>query len=399
MRIQIWSSNYYPEPQGIGPLSTIMAERLAARGHDVLVVSAHPHYPEPVWGARQRPYRERHHGVPVLRLPLWVGRDTGRQRVRQELSFTVAQSLAAPLLPPCDAIVAVSPSFPALAPCMAASRLRRTPWVLWLQDVVTDGAASTGLLPPNALLRAARRFERAAYASASRIIVVAESFRRNLLRKGVPDHKITRIYNPATTDLDTGSALVREVTSPPRVLAMGNIGRSQGLDRIVDAFERSTALAERDARLVVAGHGVEAPAVRARVSSDRVLMTGVLGPEALDRELRHAALGLVSQRADIAEFNLPSKLMNYMAYGVPVLASVRPDSETARIVESSGAGWVADARDPDRFAECAARALDDAAGLARASASGRTFAHAHFAPSTRAERFEGVLRAAVAESA
>ena len=394
MRIQIWSYNYHPEPQGIGPLSTVMAEQLAARGHDVLVVTAHPHYPQNAWGTRWRPSRERRHGVAILRLPLWIGRETAAERVRQEVSFTLAESAAAPVLPACDVMVGVSPSFPALAPCMAVSRVRRTPWVLWLQDLVTDAAASTGLLPSGLLLAAARRLELAAYASAARIVAISESFRGNLVRKGVPDAKIVRIFNSMTVQLD-GTAPRREVGSPPRLINMGNIGRSQGLDRIVDAFESSSALADRDARLVIAGHGVEAAAVRARVRSERVTLTGVLDAESLDRELRQAALGVVSQRPDVAEFNLPSKLMNYMAYGLPVLASVRPDSETARIVHHSGAGWVADANDPDAFADTAARLLDDPAALDRASAAARAFALAHFHPRTVAERFEQVLLEAV----
>ena len=41
--------------------------------------------------------------------------------------------------------------------------------------------------------------------------------------------------------------------------------------------------------------------------------------------------------------------MNLMSRGVPVLASVNPRSEIARIVRESGAGWVVDAADPDGF--------------------------------------------------
>lgn len=391
MRIQLWSSNYDPEPQGIGPLSTVMAERLTARGHDVLVVTAHPHYPQPAWGVRRRPTRERRRGVRVLRLPLWIGRETTGERVRQELSFTLAQTAAAGLLPPCDVMVAVSPSFLALAPCMAASRLRRTPWVLWLQDIVTDGAASTGLLREGPRLQAARRFERSAYASAHRVVVISETFRRNLVGKGVPDEKIVCVYNATTAGRLGGDAPPRRLASPPRLLAMGNIGRSQALDRIVDAFERSPALADLDARLVIAGHGVEADVVRARVRSPRVTLTGVLEPSALDRELRHASIGLVSQAADVEEFNLPSKLMNYMAYGVPVLASVQPGSETAGIVRRAGAGWVTDAAAPDEFVDTAARVLRDPAELERAGAAGMAFARRHFDPERLAERFEAVL--------
>ena len=395
MRIQLWSYNYDPEPQGIGPLSTVVAEELAARGHDVLVVAAHPHYPQAAWGTRVAPYRERRRGIPVLRLPLWIGRDTGVQRVRQELSFTLALAASAALLPRCDVVLAVSPSFPALAPCMAMARVRRIPWVLWLQDIVTDAAATTGLLAEGRLLRTATRLERAAYGSAARIAVISESFRRNLRSKGVPEERIVRIFNPTTVSMN--GSLDRRPATPPRILAMGNIGRSQALDRIVDEFEASAELAELDARLVIAGHGVEAEAVRGHIRGDRVSMLGVLDAEALDRELRSAALGLVSQRADVSEFNLPSKLMNYMAQGVPVVASVRPDSETARIVETAGAGWVTDASRPAEYAATAARVLRDREALLGAGTAGRAFAKSNFDRRRVADQFESVLLEAVQE--
>ena len=83
LRIQLWSYNYDPEPTGIGPVSKSLAEGLRDLGHDVRVVAAHPHYPEPRWGKRLTPYREVRNGVPVLRLPLWIGRSSAAQRYRR----------------------------------------------------------------------------------------------------------------------------------------------------------------------------------------------------------------------------------------------------------------------------------------------------------------------------
>ncbi len=396
MRVQIWSYNYAPEPQGIAPLSAMLAEGLRDRGHEITVVSGHPHYPEPVWGRRARPYRERRNGIPVLRLPLWAGRDSSFARMRQDLSFTAAQSLIAPILPAADVVVAVTPSFPAVGPAMAFSYARRIPWVMWLQDIATDGAVTTGQLAEDSpILKAARAFERRSYASADRIVVISEAFRDNLRSKGVPDQKIVRIFNP-TSRVAARPNDIRELRSaPPQILAMGNIGHSQGLDRIVDAFQASDALARLDARLVIAGSGVAAPEVRARVTSDRIEMTGVLYGAELEPVLRSTSLGLVSQRADIAEFNLPSKLMNYMSYGIPVLASVRLGSETGNIVEVSGAGWVTDAADPTEFATTAAAVLGDTDGLSATGQRGFHFAQQQFDPAAVAAHFERVLLEAV----
>ena len=63
VRIQLWSYNYDPEPSGIGPVSTVLARGLRERGHELSIVAAHPHYPEPRWGSRRLPYRERRDGI------------------------------------------------------------------------------------------------------------------------------------------------------------------------------------------------------------------------------------------------------------------------------------------------------------------------------------------------
>lgn len=392
MRIQLWSYFYDPEPQGIAPLTTVLAKALRARGHEILVVAAHPHYPEPVWGSVLRPYRERRDGVPILRLPLWIGRSTTLERIREEMSFTAALTAAAPLLPRADIVIAVTPCFPALAPAIAYSRVRRIPLVMWLQDIVSDAAATTGMLDNDLLLDVASRFERITYRSADRIVVISEAFRENLLGKGVPAAKIERIFNPSpgpiSRPLNSGNNNSR------RILVMGNIGFSQGLGPLVEAFQEDEDLAALGAELILAGHGVAGEDVRGRIKSPRVRMLGVLDGAALEAEIAGAAVGVISQRADISEFNFPSKLMHYLASGTPVLASVRPDSETARVLLDSGAGWVTDAGDLTRFTAAAAAIVEDRAGREAASRRGFAYASEHFDPAAVAARFEAVLHGA-----
>ncbi|HYX18687.1 MAG TPA: glycosyltransferase WbuB, partial [Nostoc sp.] len=46
MHILIYSYNYHPEPIGIAPLMTELAEGLVKRGHQVRVVTGMPNYPQ-----------------------------------------------------------------------------------------------------------------------------------------------------------------------------------------------------------------------------------------------------------------------------------------------------------------------------------------------------------------
>ncbi len=105
-----------------------------------------------------------------------------------------------------------------------------------------------------------------------------------------------------------------------------------------------------------------------------------------------ADIAFVSQRYEGSEFNIPSKLMNFMAYGLPVLAAVNPAGEVARIVTEADAGWVVDSSDPDAFPRELARL---AGGAGRGPRSGRRahgrYAERHFTQAGFAERFEQTL--------
>jgi colanic acid biosynthesis glycosyl transferase WcaI len=395
VRIQLWSYNYDPEPTGIGIVSTVWAQGLRERGHQVEVVAAHPHYPEPRWGTRVIPYREVRDGVDVLRLPLWIGRASAAERYRQELTFMTAQAAATPFLSRPDVMVSASPSFPALLPAVWSVRARRIPWVLWLHDLLPDGATATGLVDDGGkVVRMARRLERAAYSAADRIVVLSRAFTDNLITKGVPARKIELIYDPATR---VPSALARPGVRPGslRILSMGNIGHSQGLTALVRAFEAHPT----GALLTITGTGVAAGEARAEIRSARVRMLGMVEDERLERELARADVAFVSQRYEGSEFNIPSKLMNFMAYGLPVLAAVNPRGEVARIVRNSGAGWVVDSSDADAFPREVARLAGARGELRERAAIALAYAREHFAQAGFAARFERTLQSVAVGSA
>ena len=287
----------------------------------------------------------------------------------------VAQFAALPWLARPDVIVSVSPSFPALLPAMVNARVRGIPWMLWLQDILPDGAASTGLIDSGGLLRAARGLERRAYERARVVVVPSRVFIDNLVDKGVLADKIALVHNPATRS-PSGPSTAGDGRRSLRILSMGNIGHSQGLEPLVGAFARSSAV--EGIELVITGSGVAAADVRTRIESKRVTMLGLVDDRRLEAELRRADVALVSQSHEGAEFNVPSKLMNYMAYGLPVLAVVRPGSEVARLIEESGAGWVVDSSRPERFPETAGEIsgrLEERDAKGRAA---RSFAESHF---------------------
>jgi colanic acid biosynthesis glycosyl transferase WcaI len=399
MRIQLWSYNYHPEPTSVAPVSRVLARGLQARGHDVTVVAAHPHYPTPEWGTRVLPYRQHWDGIDVLRLPLWIGRASTGQRLRQEATFTLAQMAAAPFLGTPDAFISASPSFPALLPAVLNARARRVPWILWLHDILPDGALATGLLDEDSRVVAlARRLERAAYRQAKSIVVLSSAFTANLTQKGVPPAKIRLVYDPATREPTRTRGSGPRPSGPLRLLSMGNIGHSQGLARVVSAIERYQPRAERPIELVITGDGVAADDVAAAISSSRVRMLGVVSSEQLEDELLLADVALVTQHYHGPEFNIPSKLMNFMAYSLPVLAVVDPTGEVARLVGEAAAGWIVDSADLDSLPETLERLVSAPTEVAGRGVAAVHFAERMFSQTAFIDAFEAELERLVPAS-
>jgi colanic acid biosynthesis glycosyl transferase WcaI len=304
------------------------------------------------------------------------------------MSFAASQALALPLVRRADVMVVVSPCFPALLPTMLHNRMRGIPWILWVQDILPDGAAATGLLSDGLAIKAARRIERLAYANASAVVVISETFEENLRAKGVGADKLHWIYNPATR---ATLPLQRPATTRPglRLLAMGNVGRSQGLDRVVRLFEE---IDDPDAKLVITGVGVAVAEVRAEIRTNRVQMLGMVDDARLEHELSIATAGVVSQRSDLLEFNVPSKLMNYMMRGLPVISVARREAEVSRIVRAADAGWVVSDL---AGLKAALGALRDDGRRRQAGAAAARFARNRFSSERCAQDFERVLLASL----
>ncbi len=157
----------------------------------------------------------------------------------------------------------------------------------------------------------------------------------------------------------------------PLFLYVGNLERYQGIDLMIDAFDRHCAGGGAGSLLIVGGAAGDVEAYRKKAlqlnSADRIVLTGPRPVAQLPLLLKQADI-LVSPR--IKGGNTPMKVYSYLASGKPVLATTI-DSHTQVMTpdialladptpKAFAAGMTTLASDPDH-----ARALGEA-GAARA---------------------------------
>ncbi|HVZ38979.1 MAG TPA: glycosyltransferase family 4 protein [Candidatus Kapabacteria bacterium] len=183
-------------------------------------------------------------------------------------------------------------------------------------------------LPPATLakIRAAERF---CWEGADAIITPSHTIAENIIRLGADRAKVTVIPNGA----DIPAALPpRPVEAPERyILYFGALQRWQGVDVLLNAFAR---LADDPSLVLVicaSTHHRNAKLYRRLASrlgvGERVLWRYALNRSELAGWIAHAAMSvapLVECSRNIEQGCAPLKILESMAYGVPVVASDLP---------------------------------------------------------------------------
>jgi colanic acid biosynthesis glycosyl transferase WcaI len=235
----------------------------------------------------------------------------------------------------------------------------RVPLVTVVHDLYPDVAVESGALRNSFAVAALRRVEQLQYRLSRHLVVLGESTRNLLVReRGIPAGRVSVV--PVWLDPD-------EIRPGPRdnawrreagvgqdrflVLYSGTAGIVSG----AEVLEQVAPLVETDVDLVLVGGGSAWKALEERRRSGGLPPNLKLFPyqprERLAEVQAASDLSLLTLLPGRGRTSVPSKLQGYMAAGRPVLASVDPDCDSARLVERGGFGIVTSPGDPAAIAE------------------------------------------------
>lgn len=348
MKILIYGINYAPELTGIGKYSAELAEWLAARGHEVSVVTAPPYYPQ--WrvhdGYRAGRYaKEERRGVTVRRAPLWVPeKPGGAKRLIHLASFALSSlpSLLRAAVRRPDIILVVEPALFCAPGAWLAARLCGARAWLHIQDYEVDAAFELGLLKGAGLRAIVKRAERWLMRRFDRVSTISNRMLELALAKGVDPDRAVLLPNwidvnaIAPHGKDGGYRAQLGIPDSAIVaLYSGNMGGKQGLQTLADVARRLS----REDRLwfIFCGQGPErAPLEEKCKGLARVVFLDLQPADRLGALLNTADIHLLPQRAGAADLVMPSKLTGMLASGRPVVCGAARGTELAGVVAHCG---------------------------------------------------------------
>jgi colanic acid biosynthesis glycosyl transferase WcaI len=414
VRILIYGLNYAPELTGIGKYSGEMASWLAARGHEVRVVTAPPYYP--AWSIREdyrgKLYRtESAPGEPtVYRTPLYVPeKPTGLKRVAHLASFMLGSlpvMLRQAFWQP-EVVFTVEPTF-FCAPIalLVAQATGASSW-LHVQDFEVDAAFDLGLLPAHGLTHAlALGLEKFFTRAFTRVSSISVKMIERTIVKGVSANRA--ILFPNWVDVDAvhphpdgaANTFRRELGLEDKIILLysGNMGAKQGLELLAPLAE----FFARDSRvhLLFCGDGGFRPQLEALVAHrPNVTMLPLQPIDRLNDLLNAADIHLLPQRAGAADLVMPSKLTGMLSSGRPVIATADAGTQVARVVDGDGVenacGLVVPAEDEAALHAAVFRLIEDSGLRKQLGEAARRYAVQHLGKEQVLERFEQELQSLI----
>jgi len=362
MRVLIYSYNYHPEPIGIAPLMTELAEGLVRRGHQVRVITGMPNYPQRqiYEGYRGKLYAtEERNGVLIQRSYMWVKpKPSLLDRLLLDSSFVFTSFFQALRGWRPDVILLTVPPLPVCVPAALLSWLYNCPILLNVQDILPEAAVQIGLLKNKTMIWVFEALEKFAYCTAHTISVIADGFVENLESKGVPSSKLICIPNWVDTGFirpmpkeNNAFRIEHGFDGKFVVLYAGNIALTQGLETVIEAAAKLQHIPEIAFAIVGEPKAIAKLQQHCNIhKADNVKLLPFQPREKLPEMLAAADVGLIVQKRNVVSFNMPSKTQVLLASGRAVIASVPSTGSAAKAIEKSRGGIVVEPEDPEALA-------------------------------------------------
>lgn len=353
MRILILSQYCFPETD---MKSLPLAKKLQSKGHEVEILTGYPNQPTgklfPGYSMKLF-FSEYIDGVKINRVPLYINHSKSKiKRILNYLSFLLSASLIGVWMVRRPQVIYTyhGPATIAL-PAIFLKYIYRSKILYDINDYWPDTLEATGMVQNKLILKLVGYFCKVSYKFFDKINVVTDGFKRKLLDCGVPESKISVIYNwslpmdsQKSSEFEKYHYLYKNNFT---IIYAGNIGLAQSLGVLVDAAIKLKEVNIKNIKIFMIGDGTQKQflieEVRRYDLEDYFCFTGFIPAVNVGEFLMGADILFLHLKNDpLFTITLPSKLGSYFSLGKPVLCGVPGESSNIVMKLNSGLCFMSD---------------------------------------------------------
>lgn len=405
MKIAYYSHYFVPEIGAPSARIYDLAQQWLTEGHQIEVVTCFPNHPAGKLypGYQLKRYqKETLSRISVHRNWTYITPNEGFiKRTLGHISFWPSTRLNQQQIGPIDIAIGTSPTFFAPLAAINITKRRKIPFVMEVRDLWPALLVELGVLRNRTIIRLLERWELWMYRQATKVVTVTESFRQNLIERGISAEKVHTIPNGADIDFWQPMSAPIELRRKLKledcfiVLYIGAHGLSQSLSSILDSaklLQHHPAI-----QFLFVGDGAQKEmlvekATRENISNIR--FHDSVGKEQVKEFYALADLCLVPLR-DIPLFQtfIPSKMFEIMAMARPIVGSVC--GEAAEILKRSGSAAVVAPEDSQAIAATIENLYQNQGQLSLMAQNGHEFVAQHYSRQGLAKTYLKVLGEAI----
>jgi colanic acid biosynthesis glycosyl transferase WcaI len=416
MKILYVSQHYPPEMGALAGRAAELSHHFGLFGHQASVLTAFPNHPTGVVFPEYRSkfnrlfYREQVNGVDVVRT--WLLPYPNRKPLERVLnygSFCVSATIRGAFLARPDVVIGTSPPLPIAIAGYNVARIKRVPFIFEVRDLWPESLEGVGLGAEHSrIYKTVAAIVRYLYKHSDHIVVVTPAFKEYLnARWGVPMEKMSVVVNGVETDRFTPypapSDLRRELGVPEGKFVaayIGTMGMAHGLKTILDVAELLREQAPQIVLLLVGdgGNRGELVQIAQQLNLQNVIFTGQQPREKIPAIINSADVCLsLLKNEDVFKTVIPTKMLEYMACGRPVVLGVGGQAE--KILLEAGAGISVEPENPRAIADAILAMYSSPEARQRFGKKGREFIRSRMSRDATARDYLDVLARLTGKSA
>jgi colanic acid biosynthesis glycosyl transferase WcaI len=403
LRLIVLCPHFEPDMAPTGVVMTRIVHELAARGHELHVVTSLPwyrkHQVETGWaGALWRV--EKTTWGSISRVQPFAGQ-TKSNLVRRAVGFILFSYFvglralfAGGFWRRADGVLAMSPPLTLGLIGLHTKLFRGGKLVFNIQDVFPDAAVETGAISNQRVIAAASWLERVSYRRSDSVVLLSDDLANNVQRK--LDQKFHKRIRVIPNFVDTQAIVpMSRLTNYRRELGVdeslvvmyaGNVGFSQSLELMIEA-----ARVLPNVIFVINGEGAARKSLEAKAHAlSNVKFGDYQDASRLSEVLATGDLHVVPLRRGLGSVSVPSKTYSILAAGRPICAAIDLDTEVPRILAAANAGVCVEPDNQSAFVSAIAAMISDRKSLEEMGASGRKWVEGHASPQSIAQRYEAL---------
>ena len=371
MRILFLTDNFPPETNAPATRTYEHCKKWVKMGYQVTVITCFPNFPKGkvFEGFTNKLYqKENIDGINVVRVWSYITENNGFfKRIMDYVSYAFTSFIFGLFIKK-DLIIATSPQFFTAISGRMLSLFKRIPWVMEVRDLWPDSIAAVGSMNKNSkAFKILKKIENHLYKTASKIIVVTDSFKNYLIN----EHKILPekigvfkngiiINNLNKPKLNDVIALKESLGLENKIVIsyIGTHGLAHGLKFILDSISK---ISNQNLHFLFIGDGAEKQKLikysKTLDSKNFTFLKSVTKSE-IPLYIDISDYSLVNlKKSDDFKNVIPSKIFENIAMYKPILLGV--EGESKKLINDYRVGVCFEPENEKSFLN----ALDDIQGL------------------------------------